>query len=424
MLALPLLGSGQVEFTASRQPGLQIYQAKTVHGKVIVQLPDDMRPGETISGSVISDPAPSKDPEKVKRNRAALDALQLAFAGMNFLGGDQYFQAKLPSTPQAMLILAGEKEITGSTPVEVLAEGRQGTFASPLFPEYLRAGEFQRIPGNFDGSRANTAVMLGDTELPILAESPGGVVTMIPGEIAGIQTLTLTENGETFEKELHVIRLDMAADAATLRKGQSTTLHVSVSGMEGIAQPVTVEIENLSPAHVSLTGGNYQELVISPEDVSPDGTYHHTLPILATSSGGFTVSGILSEPHLMEPVEPVDFDREGPREKCGNTWETVRDVGKPKGPMRDKENPVPNPTSEKLKMRCEQCSKKVEATISTYPLYNYQKQEVISYVCSMEKGHLGPCHGSGKLSYREKRVGPVGYEQEARCPKGHLIWRK
>lgn len=36
MLVFPLLSSGQVEFTASRQPGLQIYQAKTVHGKVVV----------------------------------------------------------------------------------------------------------------------------------------------------------------------------------------------------------------------------------------------------------------------------------------------------------------------------------------------------------------------------------------------------
>ena len=36
MLVLPLLCGGQVEFTASRQPGLQIYQAKTVHGRVVV----------------------------------------------------------------------------------------------------------------------------------------------------------------------------------------------------------------------------------------------------------------------------------------------------------------------------------------------------------------------------------------------------
>ena len=81
---------------------------------------------------------------------------------------------------------------------------------------------------------------------------------MIPGEISGKQTLSVTENGETFEKELHVFRLDMAVDAATLRKGQSTSLHVSVSGLEGITLPVTVEIENLSPANISLPGGNYQ----------------------------------------------------------------------------------------------------------------------------------------------------------------------
>ena len=424
MLVLPLLCGGQVEFTASRQPGLQIYQAKTVHGRVVVQLPDDMRPGETISGSVITEPAPSKDPEKMNRNRAALNALQFAFGGMSFLAGEQYFQAKLPAVPQALLTLAGENGISGSTAVGLLAEERKGTFASPLFPGYLRAGEFQRIPGNFDGSRDNSQLMLGETELPILAESPGGLVTMIPGEISGRQTLSVTENGETFEKELHVFRLDMAVDAATLRKGQSTSLHVSVSGLEGITLPVTVEIENLSPANISLPGGNYQELVISPAEVSPTGTYHHTLPILATASGGFTVSGILGEPQLLDPVEPVDINREGAREICGNTWESVKDVGNPKGPMRDKENPVPDPTTEKKKMRCEQCSKKVEATISTFPLYKYQKQEVITYVCTMEKGHSVPCHGSGKISYREKRIGPVGYEKEARCPKGHLIWRK
>ncbi|HOY51730.1 MAG TPA: hypothetical protein PLX49_08180 [Prolixibacteraceae bacterium] len=108
MLVLPLLYGGQVEFTASRQPGLQIYQAKTVHGRVVVQLPDDMRPGETISGSVITEPAPSKDPEKMNRNRAALNALQFAFGGMSFLAGEQYFQAKLPAVPQALLTLAGK----------------------------------------------------------------------------------------------------------------------------------------------------------------------------------------------------------------------------------------------------------------------------------------------------------------------------
>jgi hypothetical protein len=424
MLVFPLLSSGQVEFTASRQPGLQIYQAKTVHGKVVVQLPDDMRPGETISGSVIAEPAPSKDPEKVQRHRAALDALQFAFAGVNFLARDQHFQAELPAVPQAVLTLAGENGFSGSTTVELLAEERLGTIVTPLFPEYLRAGEFQRILGNFDGSHDNSQLMLGETELPILAESPGEVVTMIPREISGKHTLSLTEKGETFERELHVIRLDMKVNASTLSKGESTSLQLSVSGLAGYTQPVTVEIENLSPANISLKGGNYQELVFAPSEAPSEGGILRTIPILATASGGFTVSGILGEPQFMEPAEPVDINREGVREICGKTWESVKEVGKPKGPMRDKENPAPNPNPEKQKMRCEQCSKKVEATISTYPLYKFQKEEVITYVCSMEKGHTGECHGSGKISYREKRLGPVGFEKEARCPNGHLIWRK
>jgi hypothetical protein len=434
-LAIPVLVSGQAEDNPARQPGLQVYRAKTVHGTVVVNLPDKMYPGETISGSVIAEPLAANNPKKDKQNLDALIKSQVVLFGMKYLVGDQLFQFKVPMTMDpagTVLQVETAKGVEDSFHLEIL-EGTRPDIGvkSPAFPGYLRSGEFQAIAGPFDGQRSNSAIMLNDLELPVVAESPGNIVTMLPENLAGRQILTIREGGEKFEREVNVLNLELLADAVTLRRGESASLHVNVTGLEGINQPVTVQIENLTPMNISMSGGNRQEWVIQPSEVEAGGVFHNDLQITALTSGGFTVTALLSEPVSVLPGEGADHFLEGepdsrqePIEYCGKTWTDVKDIGKQEGPMRDKQDKSGVPKKGKVRARCESCSKKTDLTITTYPLYYYQKQQKTTYTCSMLKGHTGECHGTGKVTVEEKRIGPVGYEEEARCPKGHLVWKK
>jgi hypothetical protein len=428
LFILPLVVSGQVEFSSSRQSGLQIYRAKTVNGTVTVNLPEKLYPGETVSGSVITEPLSTGNAKKNEKNQTALLAVKLWLFGQQLSLTDQLFQFTVPEqagSPAALLELQPGRGIAAHTPVEILEGVRPvPAMESPAFPGYLRSGEYQSIPGRFDGDRRTTRLMAGNTELPVIAESPGELVTMVPDNLSGRQTLTLSEGDRTYSAGLNVVSLTLAADATSLKKGEQTTLHLVAGGLEGVDFPVTIQVENRTPLNISLSGGNSQEWVITPEEIGAGGIAGRDFQITAGSTGGFTVSAIINEPWHGLPAEPMDQNREGTTEYCGKTWEEVTDIGKPEGPRRDKTNSAGTVKPGNAKQRCDQCSKKTEITTTSYPLYLYQKQKKITYTCSLLKGHAGACHGSGMATETEKKMGPVGYEEVGTCPKGHVVWRK
>lgn len=428
LILLPLLLLGQTEFVQTKQSGLQICTAKTVHGTVVVNLPATMYPGETITGTVITEPEVTGNSRKDKLSRAALLARTLFIFGLPVAAGEQTFQLTVPENLPAERLLVDLIEANGektSAPVDIPEGIRQVVQRTePAFPGFLRSGEYQNIPGNFDGLAGNTKLLLGDLEIPVVAESPGEVVTMVPPGLSGRNNLTITEAGTTFGKEVSVLDLNLTADATTLRRGQQSQVHVQVVGLEGVDQPVTVLVRNHTPMSISMAGGNTQEWTIDPSELAAGTTFQRDLQIVAISSGGFSVSAGIAEPFFpgvdteadAEPeVKPKDGE-EGKKEGgiCGNTWSTEwKDTGKTIRKLDESQKTE----SRRNRSKCQKCGVYSEWIYYKIPEYSYKIQERTTTTCTMPKGHANfpqACHGSGVKENQEVKTGPVLRYQEVR----------
>ena len=80
--------------------------------------------------------------------------------------------------------------------------------------------------------------------------------------------------------------LKFSVERIDLSRGESTSLSLHLSGLEGMQTEVPITITNNSPSNISLEGGNNQEITIHPNgDV-----YDLNQTIRATQSGSFSIS--------------------------------------------------------------------------------------------------------------------------------------
>jgi hypothetical protein len=432
LLFLSLHVYGQVENNLS-QPGLQIYKLKTVNGTVTVNLPDKIYPGETISGTVLAEPTASGNVKKNKSNRLALLATTLSIFGNRFKPDNQKLNFSLPEDPfdfGPLIKLENEEGMIGSAGF-IVQEGERPVPVSgdPVFPAFLRSGEYQNIPGKFDGVLSNTRLMLNDLEIPVASESPGEIVTLVPENISGNQKLTLTEGSKTYSAPINVVNLNMTAEASTLQKGEKSTVHIVVNGLNGIETPVTVNVDNLTPMSIGMKGGNQQEWVIHPSEIDNTGTVSKDVEIVAVASGGFTVSARISVPpvlfnadgqttdQLFKEADKQEGDNKGEDDGlCGKIWKSDwKDTGK--DVMELDEN---SSTSSTYRDRCNNCSKNVNYNSVKTPLCKFSIFERQVLVCSGKKGHSGSCHGSVTTEQKKEKdpgAAPKQYKETRTCQK-------
>lgn len=434
---LPLISSGQVEFTSSKQTGLQIYTAKTVNGTVQVNLPDKLYPGETISGTVISEPKTSPKARKEKLSKALFFAQTLTILGIPLKLDEQSFRLTVPDKPDeagAFVRLISENGTVSQTGINTMEGVRASAgMEGPLFPGYLRAGEYQNIPGNFDGVSSNTGIMLGEFEIPVVAESPGEIVTMVPENMSGRHELTIKEGDKTYSTEIGVVDLNIATNATNLRRGEHSVIHVNVTGLDDVGDPVTVFIENHTPMNISIAGGNYQEWIIDPSETGFDGIYHRDIDVTAISSGDFSVSAQIAEPF---PADIMSPDEDGPQWQeeevgdvqedngiCGKTWSSEwKNTGKTVRKLVEGEKTEVR----RNRSRCNKCKTYVDWVYYQIPEYIYNIQERMTYTCTMQKGHSSICHGAGIKENREVKTGQIVRYKEVRegscgCNQ-HMRW--
>lgn len=423
----PVLLTGQAEFSPEIQPGLQVYKAKTANGTVVVNLPGKIYPGESISGTVIAEPETDPNSRKEKLNKVRLFAQTLMIFGIPVQLDQQTFGLKVPQMPEksiSLLQLSDEKGIVSQSVLSV-NEGTRPVFhlKEPAFPEYFRAGEYQNIPGIFDGNTANTTIMLNDLEIPVVAESPGEIVTMLPGNIAGRHELIVREGDNTYKTEVSVVNLDISASAASLRRGEQSSIHLNVTGLAPELPPVTVFVENHTPMNISLTGGNYQQWTIEPSEIGAGMDYSRDINIVAIASGGFSVSARIAEPVFQGREAEAGRGRDQPKAGegpepdnglCGRPWSTEwKDTGKP-FPKLDESG---KKEVRRNRSKCKKCGEYVDWVYYEIPEYQYQKQERTTYKCTMPKGHAnipGSCHGTGKTETREVKQGETKRYKEIR----------
>src|SRR5882762_9759793 len=235
--------------------GLTTTTFDTVQGTVSLNLPDDVAAGDTISGTVISEPKGTTKDEQSK-NQDSLNGYVVEVAKQETPAQKQGSKWSIPSTAQFIPVVLKNREgkVVGRTEVPFI----QGNFAKPnpgqkvngdlpqkgsyTTPPFGQAGRPVSVGGPFDGDFATTAIKLRNQTAKVLAESPRKVVVRSPANITGPSTIEVIKNGKVVAKcNYQSIGVRLSAEKLNLIRGEQTMLTATLSGLDGVAGPVSMQ---------------------------------------------------------------------------------------------------------------------------------------------------------------------------------------
>jgi hypothetical protein len=327
-LVLVFAPSAQVQQSAKVSTttvgGLQTITFDTIPGKVIVNLPDDMRAGDNISGTVIAEPKGQTGDERTS-NEKILNSLFVNFAGSRVPVGARAFKLSVPGG--ATTAVAGNNKRGGfriiieppgpqDPPVKFFPGLRDDPFffdipaellyrSAPQPPQQYQLptmGQTGRpivISGPFDGNSSNTGlsyrlcarsvdcagtpsawVPSGDL---IVAESPRQAVFTAPTSVTGPIEIRVNEGTTETKAPFRSVGVNLSAPKTSLMKGESTTLKIEVSGLQGITESVPLHL--VKGGVVTMQGGDVQSMTIKPAEVQSNGTFTTMRTITGVQTG-------------------------------------------------------------------------------------------------------------------------------------------
>ena len=195
LLSLFLLVPASITWaqTISSQKGLTTAVFTTSAGIIKVYLPDDIRPGDLISGRVIAEPE-GRNEKQLARSLAELTTYSIRFNGEKFTVDNvaKTFQFSLPSGQPMQgsmdLMKAAGTNTVQQLVIPVKPPGEQKSApAQCMIPGHVLSGSPMTISGPFDGNAANTQCTIGKQPANILAESPRSCIVAFPSDANGMQ---------------------------------------------------------------------------------------------------------------------------------------------------------------------------------------------------------------------------------------------
>ncbi|SRR5260370_1658498 len=164
-------------------------------------------------------------------------------------------------------------------------------------PSFAQPGRPVEIKGRFTGDAGQTGVKMGGKDAKVLAESPRKVVVRVPPDLVGMSGIEVFEKGQPVAKgEFRSIGVKLSAGKTNLLKGERTQLSITIYGLEGLKEPVSLRLENNSPGVVTIKGGNVQTFSVDPKQVV-DGQVLLTRTLSGIRPGAFAISAFV-ETHL------------------------------------------------------------------------------------------------------------------------------
>jgi len=278
--------------------GLQTTTFDTPKGNIVFNVADDISAGSSLSGTVYVNPK-GRDDEERKANAAALGKHSIEFGNQSISTASlKYDPFKMTLANSSIglrpLVLKDRKGKEVARTVVYVSHPIVSEIASEFnLPEIGQEGGSIRIGGKFDGDSANTGVKIGDTKLPIVAESPTTTVAYNGSSKLGLGRIEVTENGASESGDFRNLGIRLSAPKLDLLRGEQTTLTVKVFGLAGIEKPVPLILQNESPLVISMARGNRQNLLINPSEVE-NGVYTTTRGLTGVKRGSFTITGTVT----------------------------------------------------------------------------------------------------------------------------------
>ncbi len=291
----------QVSSSTKTYWGLHTTTFNTSKGNIKVNLPDDIMAGDTISGTVIAEPA-GKTLEEYKSNSDELSGYVVEVeTEEKSLKKSTVSTIDLPkiTIPTAFV---NELTIKLKNPEDIIISeinvplDQPTTMIQPKefnIPSIGQAGRPIEIPGPFDGISDNSSVKIADKQSKVLAESPRKIVAQTPKDSVGPVEIEINEDGHITKGKFNNLKIKLSAPKTTLLKGEHTTINVRIEGFKELPKdeyPVPFELTNVSPQVIRFTdrpGTMFSKGIESSEIV--EGTWTEQIQVVGITPGSFSI---------------------------------------------------------------------------------------------------------------------------------------
>lgn len=290
-----VLGSPLVQ-GATKDRGYIAAKFATPYGGISVYLPNDIAPGDRITGTVFTD----SDADE--------------FKGLTVDLGDVRGVAPKPNSRYRIFHVP--TSVRSSVPLIVRAkDGKQlgairiGVSPAPdpvdayTFPNFVQLGRPAVINGTFDGDITNTKFQFAGRDQSILAESPRSITIYVPYDSKpGPVSASIVEGSKGATAEIREISIDLHAGKEDLKKDEKTQVTLTVEGMAGLTEATIpfIQVQNLTPKILDLDG---QEIHTVIPKLTPDGKFVKIFNAKSAGPGSFLLTTFV-EPGPGIPVVP------------------------------------------------------------------------------------------------------------------------
>lgn len=282
-------GDQEIKAMSKVGEGLNTTTFQTPQGKISVNLPEDMAAGDTLTGTVIAE-AEGKSPEEKAQNTDMLNGYVVEVRKAEEPPPPENVEvAVVPKPPKTkkthppkakptdhtigcllpalgsvielVLVKDNNEMCSNEIPIPKMPTSTCPTNGC-MMPQVGQCGHPVTIKTPCDGSFNNSGVTIGDKPCELLAEGPRSMVAKSPTNVVGPSQIKMNEGKHTATGKFTNLRVKLAAQKLVLQKGESTTMTVTVFGMEGLSGPVKLHLQNNTPGNVSVDGGNSQDIMI------------------------------------------------------------------------------------------------------------------------------------------------------------------
>ncbi|MBK7377011.1 MAG: hypothetical protein IPJ02_16125 [Chitinophagaceae bacterium] len=286
--------------TISTQKGLTTASFNLPEGTITVYLPDDIRAGDLVSGTVLA-VAGGKNARQTRKNLSALKKYSIEFDGQKLpvaeANGRVQYRANDNKPLQRFLsVINGEGVNAGEVGIKIPAAEAKPPAAACRIPTHALTAAPLRITGPFDGNSSNTTCTFSGKEATVLAESPRQCIIRFPETAGGKQTMQVTENdqqkctGTVSGVDLHV-----TTGKLSLRRGERTFIKVEISGLQNLPAAAKLTLTNLSADVVVLQPSDHFIEMLYPDSVNT-GRYENNFDVQSMKPGSFMVNVELDLP--------------------------------------------------------------------------------------------------------------------------------
>lgn len=295
----------QENVKTSSKNGVTKVEFETPKGKIIITLPAKVHSGDIISGTVIAEPK-GKNKKQINKNKKILKGYIIDLDNnKNESSKQEKIKWNIPdkinksSLPLLLKDLKGN--VIGQADIPLNTKKRENSTSQFLddkkisIPSYVVVGEACIIRGVFDGNFINSSIKINGYDISILVESPEEIIFNPPTNFNGLAKIEISENNLNFESEINILELELGADKLDLKKGEQTFINIKVSGLKGLKENITMEIENLSN-NINMSGGNLQQVMIDPYEDCINGICEYDVKVTALMDGDFSVKVSIKPP--------------------------------------------------------------------------------------------------------------------------------